>query len=477
VTRGLQRSIGTAQFFTLSFGCIIGVGWVVALPAWLAQAGPGGAALAFVAGGIAMMLVGVCYAELATAFPVTGGEVAYAYALYGAETSFVTGWFLALSSIATTAFEAISLGWIAGAIVPGLEGPALYTIGGEPVRAGGLAIGIAGTALLTWLNYRGAGAAARLQDILTWGLLATSAWFILAGITAGSTIHLQPLFPDSVDRPLWRGVLSVMATAPFWYAGFDVIPQMMGERAQSTSLRAAGAMILASIAMAAVFYVLVILASSMTMPWRELLTLPMPTAEGFRRAFDSELLARVVLTAAVLGLVTTWNSVFMFASRVLFTLGRARLVSPSMGAAHPRHGSPANAVLFVGIASGAAVLLGRGALLPIVNVAGICLAGAALLICIGVIRFRRVAPDVPRPYQVPGGSVTAALAAIVCLWMVAWALIEPALAGGVPPEWLVLGGWTALGAMMWTIARRARSSLTEAERHRLIVGAVANEHA
>jgi hypothetical protein len=56
-------------------------------------------------------------------------------------------------------------------------------------------------------------------------------------------------------------------------------------------------------------------------------------------------------------------------------------------------------------------------------------------------------------------------------------LIEPALAGGVPPEWLVLGGWTALGAMMWTIARRARSSLTEAERHRLIVGAVANEHA
>lgn len=477
MTEGLQRSIGAAQFFTLSFGCIIGVGWVVALPSWLAQAGPGGAVLAFIGGGLAMMLVGMCYAELATAFPVTGGEVAYAYALYGAGPSFVTGWFLALSSIATTAFEAISLGWIAGAMVPGLEGPTLYTVAGEPVRLGSLAIGISGTAVLTWLNYRGAGAAARLQDILTWALLATSAWFIIASLTAGSTAHLHPLFAGSSDRPFWRGVLTVMATAPFWYAGFDVIPQMMGERAQGASLRTAGTMILVSIAVAAAFYVLVIIASSMTMPWRELLPLPMPTAEGFRRAFNSELLAQVVLAAAVLGLVTTWNSVFMFASRVLFTLGRARLGTPLLGKVHSHHGSPAAAVLVVGFASAAAVLLGRGALLPIVNVAGICLAGAALLVCVGVIRFRRLAPHVARPYQVPGGTITAGLAAFVCVWMVAWALIEPALAGTVPLEWLVLGGWAILGAAMWVFAGATRGSLTEMERHRLVVGEVVKERA
>ncbi len=477
MTVGLQKTIGAAQFFTLSFGCIIGVGWVVALPAWLAQAGPGGAALAFLVGGLAMMLVGVCYAELATAFPVTGGEVAYAYALFGTGTSFATGWFLALSSIATTAFEAISLGWIAAAMVPGLDGPALYTVAGAPVRAGSLAIGIAGTGVLTWLNYRGAGAATRLQDVLTWALLGASAWFIIAGMTVGSGEHLQPLFSGTSERSLWRGVLTVMATAPFWYAGFDVIPQMMGERAHGASLRAAGAMILISIAVAAAFYVLVIIACSMTMPWRELLTLPMPAAEGFRRAFNSELLAQVVLAAAVLGLVTTWNSVFMFASRVLFVLGRARTVARLFGEAHPRHGSPAAAVLFVGAASAAAVLLGRGALLPIVNVAGICLAGAALLICIGVIRFRRIAPDVARPYRVPGGRITAALAAGVCLWMVMWALIEPGLRGGVPLEWLVLGGWAAIGAVLWVAAAATRRSITEAERHRLIVGDMAREPA
>ena len=313
--------------------------------------------------------------------------------------------------------------------------------------------------------------------MLTWGLLATSAWFIAAGLIGGSTSNLQPLFATAGDRPLWRGVLSVTATAPFWYAGFDVIPQMMGERSQGASLRAVGSMIVVSIAVAAAFYVLVIISSAMTMPWRELVTLPMPAAEGFRRAFDSTLLARVVLAAAVLGLVTTWNSVFMFASRVLFTLGRARLISPRFGEAHPRHGSPAVSVLFVGVTSAAAVFLGRGALLPIVNVAGICLAAAALLICLGVVRYRRTAPDAPRPYRVPGGSATAWLGAAVCLWMVGWTLIEPALGGSIPLEWIVLGSWAALGGVMWIMARATRGSLSESERYRLIVGGVEKEPA
>lgn len=471
----LQRTISPAQFFTLSFGCIIGVGWMVALPGWLQQAGPGGAAVAFLVGAAAMMLVGLCYAELATALPVTGGEVAYAYVVFGPRASFATGWFLALSSIATTAFEAISLGWVAGALVPGLEGPPLYSIAGEPVRAGGLALGIAGTLLLTWLNYRGANAATLVQDVLTWGLLAASVVIVVAGIGAGSVEHLQPLFYGTSERPAWRGVLTVMATAPFWYAGFDVIPQMMGERARGSSLRAVGAMILISIAVAAAFYVLVIIACSMVMPWPELVRLPMPAASGFRVALQSDALAKTVLMAALLGLVTTWNTVFMFASRVLFTLGQGRLITPRFAEVHPLHGSPSAAVLFVGVVSAAAVFLGRGALMPIVNVAGICLAGAALLICIGVVRFRRTSPATERPYRVPGGSVTAVLAAAVCSSMIGWALFEPALAGGLPLEWLVLGGWSVVGAALWLTASRTRRSVQESERERLIVGTVVKE--
>ncbi|MCB1022373.1 MAG: amino acid permease, partial [Acidobacteria bacterium] len=74
---------------------MIGVGWVTALGSWLTQAGPGGAILAFAAGGAVMLLIGLCYAELTAMLPVAGGEVAYAFAAHGAGRAFVVGWFLA----------------------------------------------------------------------------------------------------------------------------------------------------------------------------------------------------------------------------------------------------------------------------------------------------------------------------------------------------------------------------------------------
>ena len=70
-TRQLSKDIGPSEFFTLAFGSIIGVGWVVALTAWLTQAGPIGAVLGFAGGGLLMMLVGLCYVEISTMFPVS----------------------------------------------------------------------------------------------------------------------------------------------------------------------------------------------------------------------------------------------------------------------------------------------------------------------------------------------------------------------------------------------------------------------
>src|SRR6185503_12573869 len=71
---GLARSLKSPELFALGFGGIVGAGWVVAIGGWLEQAGPGGAIVAFAIGGVVMSLVGVCYAEITTTLPVSGGE-------------------------------------------------------------------------------------------------------------------------------------------------------------------------------------------------------------------------------------------------------------------------------------------------------------------------------------------------------------------------------------------------------------------
>ena len=100
--------------------------------------------------------------------------MAYAYELYGVNVSFAIGWAMALIYIATTTFEAVSVGWVAGALLEGFEGRILYTVRGDPVYLGSLALGLGGMALLTYLNYRGAKTATRFQDVLTYGVLGCS---------------------------------------------------------------------------------------------------------------------------------------------------------------------------------------------------------------------------------------------------------------------------------------------------------------
>jgi amino acid transporter len=77
VTHGLAARLSAAQFLTIGVGAIMGVGWAVALGDWLEAAAPLGAILGFALGGVLMLPVALCYAELATALPTAGGEVVY----------------------------------------------------------------------------------------------------------------------------------------------------------------------------------------------------------------------------------------------------------------------------------------------------------------------------------------------------------------------------------------------------------------
>jgi len=466
----LSRAVGASKFFTLAFGAIVGVGWVVMLGEWLRQAGPLGAILGFVGGGLLMSLVALSYAEMASMFPVSGGEVAYAYEVYGVRTCFATGWFLALTYIAFVSFEAIGVGWIASSLVAGLRRFG-FTLAGQRIGAD-LMLGMAGTVIITAMNLRGIRTATTLQEFLSYGKIAVALVFIMFGILWGSGSNLVPMFQESSSGSKLTGFLAVFATAPVWYAGFNVIPQVMEEKASNTSWRTVGRIFAISIAAAALFYCLVILSASMAVPWRTLLDRELPAAAAFEVAFHSRFAASMVLATALLGLLGTWNAVFIAASRVLFSLGRAQIIHPAFARLHPVHRTPTIAIAFVAVVGALGVLLGRTAIATIVNVGASCFGLVFFLTCLGVVTMRRRSPGHDRPYRVPGGTVTASVAAFVSLLVFCVSIYAPyaSASHSIPLEWILFAGWGLLGIVFWTVARRTRNGVSEMERRRYILG-------
>ncbi len=467
----LKRAIGGLGFFSLAFGSMIGVGWITALGGWFEQAGPVGAIVAFAAGGTLMLIIGLCYAEVTPMMPVTGGEVAYAFKAYGTSKAFVIGWFLAFGYLSVSAFEAISVGLVVSFLFPGIDALPLYEIAGATVYGSHLLLALVLTGFITVINYVGVAVAARVQIVLTLLLLLCVGLFVASGIATGDVANLAPYFGDgALGSAGWAGMLGVFVTVPFWYVGFDTIPQAAEERREGSPLRRLGLYVVLAIIGSTAFYILIILGAGMTGPWRGIVGEDLPTAAAFAAAFESRLLVNLVLVAGLIGLMTSWNGFFLAGSRVLFSLGRGRIIHESFGRTHPRFGTPGRAVLFSGAVTFACACLGRGAILAFVDVGSFCIALAFLGVSLSLVRLRERFPEMERPYRAPGGNALAYVAAAGSLFILGVMLV-PTSPGALtwPLEWYILGALSVAGLGFWLAARRYREAVSEDERARLIL--------
>ena len=467
----LKKAISGFGFFALAFGSMIGVGWITALGGWFEQAGPIGAIIAFAAGGSLMLIIGLCYAEVTPMLPVTGGEVAYAYKAYGTSRAFVIGWFLAFGYLSVSAFEAISVGLVLSFLFPQIDVLPLYQIAGSTVYASHLLLAFVFTGFITAINYFGVAIASRVQIVLTGAFLLCALLFVVSGIASGEIGNLAPYFGDSaLGSSGLAGMLAVFVTVPFWYVGFDTIPQAAEERREDSPLHRLGIYVILAIIGSTVFYVAIIVGAGMTAPWRSLVGEELPTAAAFSSAFESELLVRLVLVAGLIGLLTSWNGFFLAGSRVLFSLGRGHIIHASFGRTHPRFGTPTNAVLFSGLVTFLSAWLGRGAIIAFVDVGSFCIALAFLGVALSLIQLRKKFPGLERPYRMPGGNALAYVAAAGSLFILLVMLVPGSPSMLVwPLEWFILGTLGAAGLAFWLAARAYRRLVSEEDRAQLIL--------
>jgi len=191
----LHGSLSTVEYFTFGFGTMIGVGWLVLMDDWLTRGGPAGGVLGFLLGGLLLFPIAHTYGRLVQRIQDAGAEIAYTEGVMPAPVSFAAGWTMVLSYAIVCPWEAVATGNLLARVFPALNSYQLYVIGGSPIYAPRLAVGLALTALVAGVNYRGIKPSGIFQDVMTFGLLATFAIFTLLGFANGAPANMQPLFP------------------------------------------------------------------------------------------------------------------------------------------------------------------------------------------------------------------------------------------------------------------------------------------
>src|SRR5690625_1140200 len=106
----LNKILGNKDVLALAFGAMIGWGWFVTAGLWITEAGSLGAIIAFLIGGLLVVLVGLTYAELTAALPLAGGELVFSYKAMGRVASFVTTWAVILGYVSVVSFVAVEIG-------------------------------------------------------------------------------------------------------------------------------------------------------------------------------------------------------------------------------------------------------------------------------------------------------------------------------------------------------------------------------
>lgn len=343
----LKRSMTSRHLFMISLGGVIGTGFFLGTGYTINQAGPTGAILSFLVGGFIMFLTMLCLGELSVAMPVSGSFQTYTTKFIGPATGFAIGWLYWLGWAVTVALEFLSAGQLMQRWFP--ESPiwmwcatfaiALFLLNALSAKAFGEAefwfssikvlaivmfIILGGAAMFGFIDLKNGQEAPFFSNFFAEGLLPNGITALLItmitvnfsfqgteliGIAAGESENPEKTIPRSIKQTVWR-TLFFFVLAVFVLAG--LIPREQAGVVESP---------------------FVVVFDSIGIP------------------YAADIMNFVILTA----LLSVGNSGLYAATRMLYSLSKEGMASPSLAKVNKR-GVPMNALLITLGISGLSLL-------------------------------------------------------------------------------------------------------------------------
>jgi APA family basic amino acid/polyamine antiporter len=443
----LKRSVGTFQLTMFGVGSTVGTGIFFVLSQAVPEAGPS-VIVSFIIAGIAAGLSAICYAELASAVPVSGSSYSYAYATLGEAVAMGVAACLLLEYGVSTA--AVAVGWsgyvnkllnnLFGSQMPhALSAAPWDTAPGYVNVPAVILIGLCAVLLI-----RGTSESATVNAIMVLIKLGVLGMFVIIALTAYDAGHLKDFAPFGV-----AGIGSAAGTIFFSFIGLDAV-STAGEEVTDPQKTMPRALIAALVIVTGV-YVLVALAALGTQPWQNF---GEQQAAGLATILDNvthSMWASTILAAgAVISIFSVTLVTLYGQTRILCAMARDGLLPSRFAQVNPRTMTPVTNTVIVAIT---ASLL--AAFIPLQKLADMVSIGtltAFIVVSIGVIILRVRQPDLPRAFKVPGYPVTPVLSVLACGYILVslhWY------------TWIAFSGWVLVALIFYLVWGRHRSALND----------------
>ena len=435
----LKKSFKAIDVIALAFGSMIGWGWVMLSGYWAVQGGMIGAMLAFAVGAVLCIFVGLVYAELTPAIPETGGGVAFAKKAAGKKGALIAGLATTLAYLGVASWEGPALVNSFNYLINIPKIGRIWTIQGVDVYWSWTIVALIATAILTYVNIKGAKSAAVFQTVATAGIICVGALLLIGGILFGDTEYTKPLF-TSVG-----GFMTVLLVVPAMFVGFDVIPQAASE--MDVPLKKIPKLLIWSIIAAAMWYILMIFATCMSAPEEMRVNGIIPVADSMAYAYGSAIWGKICIIGALCGIITSWNGFLFGSARCLYSMAKEGLLPAFLGKTHPKYQTPVNAILFCGIVCAITAFLGQGALTWFVDASSFGTVIMYGMVVLSFILLRKNQSELERPYKIGNAKFVGIMSVLVVAFFVYLYLpFGPSSLSKV--EWEMVLGWFIFGILL-----------------------------
>ncbi|ULX52929.1 amino acid permease [Cupriavidus taiwanensis] len=427
---GLKKVLGPVDLVLMGIGAIIGTGIFVLTGTGALTAGPA-LTVSFVIAALACGFAALCYAEFASAIPVSGSIYTYSYATLGEIVAWMIGWDLLLEyGLATSA---VSVGWsgyfqslMAGF---GMKLPAALSAAPGSVPGVQTVLNLPACLIMlaiTWVVSYGVRESARVNNLMVAVKIGVVLLFIAVGVWHVQPANWQPFAPFG-----FTGIFNAAALVFFAFIGFDAVTSAAEEVRNPRRDLPIG--IIGSLAVCTVLYVVVAAIMTGIVPFAKFAGVDHPVSLALQFA-GQNWVAGFVDLGAILGMTTVILVMTYGQTRVIFAMSRDGLLPERLSSVHPVHATPYFATWTVGVVFAAiAAFVPLNVLAELINIGTLA---AFTLISVAVLVLRKTRPELPRAFRCPGVPVVPLLSIGFCLFLMAHL---QALTWAAFLVWLALG--------------------------------------